>query len=179
MRITTKSRFAVTAMIDIALREQSGPVPLGEIALRHHISLSYLEQLFSKLRQQGLVESTRGPGGGYSLGRSAQTISMADIILAVDRASATQEHIRTGENGSQDLAGALTNDLWSVLDIKMTEHMHAIKLSSLVSEQLLKGVSVESRKTKRGVFSKPVQTPVRTTAPNSVFAWGSSLLSQN
>lgn len=68
MRLSTKSRFAVTAMIDVALREKSGPVPLSDIAARHQISLSYLEQMFSRLRQHGLVESTRGPGGGYTLG---------------------------------------------------------------------------------------------------------------
>jgi len=72
MRLSTKSRFAVTAMIDVALREDHGPVALAAISARHQISLSYLEQLFSKLRQSELVESTRGPGGGYSLARSAE-----------------------------------------------------------------------------------------------------------
>ena len=84
MRLSTKSRFAVTAMIDVALREDRGPVALAAISERHQISLSYLEQLFSKLRQAGLVESTRGPGGGYSLGRNPEKISMADIMEAVD-----------------------------------------------------------------------------------------------
>lgn len=178
MRITTKSRFAVTAMIDIALREQSGPVPLGDIAVRHHISLSYLEQLFSKLRAQGLVESTRGPGGGYSLGRPAQNISTADIILAVDRSSSELNEEHTEKSSEQDVASSLTQELWIALDSKMTEHMHSIKLSSLVTEQLAKGVQPQSRKAKRGIFAKVVQAPVKTTAPNSVFAWGSSLATQ-
>lgn len=178
MRITTKSRFAVTAMIDIALREQSGPVPLGDIALRHHISLSYLEQLFSKLRQHGLVESTRGPGGGYSLGRAAQNISTAEIILAVDRSSSDLHKERSETIPEQDVASSLTQDLWSALDSKMTEHMHSIKLSMLVTEQLAKGVQPQTRKAKRGIFAKVVHTPVHTTAPNSVFAWGSSLAPQ-
>ena len=84
MRLSTKGRFAVTAMIDVALREKLGPVPLSDIAARQQISLSYLEQMFSKLRQQGLVDSTRGPGGGYALGHRADAITVADIIGAVE-----------------------------------------------------------------------------------------------
>ena len=84
MRLTTKGRFAVTAMIDLALRQNNGPVTLAAISQRQQISLSYLEQLFGKLRRHELVESTRGPGGGYSLGRAADEISVADIIVAVE-----------------------------------------------------------------------------------------------
>ena len=84
MRLTTKGRFAVTAMIDLALRENGGPVALAAISQRQQISLSYLEQLFGKLRRHQLVESTRGPGGGYSLGRRSDEITVADIIVAVD-----------------------------------------------------------------------------------------------
>src|SRR5512133_3571405 len=84
MRLSTKGRFAVTALIDVALREKLGPVPLSDIAVRQQISLSYLEQMFSKLRQHGLVASTRGPGGGYALGQQADRITVADIIGAVE-----------------------------------------------------------------------------------------------
>src|SRR5450756_566640 len=84
MRLTTKGRFAVTAMIDLALREHAGPVTLSGISSRQSISLSYLEQLFGKLRRHELVDSVRGPGGGYSLGRGAESITAADIIVAVD-----------------------------------------------------------------------------------------------
>jgi Rrf2 family iron-sulfur cluster assembly transcriptional regulator len=84
MRLTTKGRFAVTAMIDLALRQHNGPVTLAGISQRQKISLSYLEQLFGKLRRHELVESTRGPGGGYSLARSTREISVSDIIFAVD-----------------------------------------------------------------------------------------------
>lgn len=84
MRLTTKGRFAVTAMIDLGLRQAAGPVTLAAISQRQQISLSYLEQLFGKLRRNGLVESTRGPGGGYTLGRPAEEITVADIILSVD-----------------------------------------------------------------------------------------------
>ena len=84
MRLTTKGRFAVTAMIDLALRQNNGPVTLAAISQRQQISLSYLEQLFGKLRRHELVESTRGPGGGYTLGRKAAEITVADIIVSVD-----------------------------------------------------------------------------------------------
>ena len=84
MRLTTKGRFAVTAMIDLALREHQGPVTLAGISQRQKISLSYLEQLFGKLRRHELVDSTRGPGGGYTLARTAREITVADIIFAVD-----------------------------------------------------------------------------------------------
>jgi Rrf2 family iron-sulfur cluster assembly transcriptional regulator len=84
MRLTTKGRFAVTAMIDLALRQDAGPVTLAAISQRQQISLSYLEQLFGKLRRHNLVESTRGPGGGYTLGRKSTYITVADIILSVD-----------------------------------------------------------------------------------------------
>jgi Rrf2 family iron-sulfur cluster assembly transcriptional regulator len=84
MRLTTKGRFAVTAMIDLALRQHSGPVTLAAISQRQEISLSYLEQLFGKLRRHQLVESTRGPGGGYTLAKKASDITVADIILSVD-----------------------------------------------------------------------------------------------
>jgi len=103
MRLTTKGRFAVTAMIDLALRQNNGPVTLAAISQRQQISLSYLEQLFGKLRRHELVESTRGPGGGYTLGRKAADITVADIIVSVDEPlDATQcggKENCTGEGG--------------------------------------------------------------------------------
>jgi len=84
MRLTTKGRYAVTAMLDLALHYKDGPITLADISQRQGISLSYLEQLFSKLRKQGLVDSTRGPGGGYRLSRDANQIAVADVITAVD-----------------------------------------------------------------------------------------------
>jgi Rrf2 family iron-sulfur cluster assembly transcriptional regulator len=97
MRLTTKGRFAVTAMIDLALRQQQGPVTLAGISQRQKISLSYLEQLFGKLRRHELVESTRGPGGGYTLARQATAISVADIIFAVDEPLRCDPVRRQGE----------------------------------------------------------------------------------
>ncbi|MDP3700678.1 MAG: Rrf2 family transcriptional regulator [Hylemonella sp.] len=173
MRLSAKSRFAVGAMIDLALRETTGPVPLNSIGLRLQISLSYLEQLFSKLRQYGLVESTRGPGGGYTLGRNAQQISVADIIRAVEGARALQADASTdaGEAGWQ-----LTQDLWSGLNSRMMEHLQSIKLQQLCEEQRAKGVQVEARPaSRRGIFAQRKLEPVKTTAPNSVFALAGAL----
>ncbi len=175
MRLTTKGRFAVTAMIDLALREHSGPVALAAISARQQISLSYLEQLFGKLRRHELVESTRGPGGGYSLGRKAEDITVADIIVAVDEAiDATG--CGGGENCMGDDTGrCMTHDLWSALNAKMLEYLNSISLKSLVDDQLARGVSVEEAPIKRAISSQPVVKPIKVTGPNSVFALGSVL----
>ena len=173
MRLSTKGRFAVTAMIDVALREKLGPVPLSDIAARQHISLSYLEQMFSRLRAQGLVISTRGPGGGYTLGQRTDAISVADIISAVEEpADKTQaEGIATG----QDMAQAL----WDSMNAKVFDFMQSVTLRSLVLEQLAKGVKIERKPApNRGVFKKPGTAPLRTNAPNSVFALGQSMLAR-
>ena len=173
MRLSTKGRFAVTAMIDVALREKLGPVPLSDIAERQQISLSYLEQMFSKLRQHGLVASTRGPGGGYTLGLRADAITVADIIGAVEdqepKAMAQQPAC-----ANPDMA----QDLWDTMNAKVLDFMQSVTLRSLVLDQLAKGVKVEQKPApNRGVFKKPVQ-PVRTNAPNSVFALGQTLLAR-
>ncbi|MBC7706068.1 MAG: Rrf2 family transcriptional regulator [Rhodoferax sp.] len=177
MRLSTKGRFAVTAMIELALRENSGPVPLSSIALRHQISLSYLEQMFSKLRLHGLVESTRGPGGGYALGHRADGITVADIIGAIEEEAdpgALTTH-RLGESITQDM----TQELWEALNTKMVDYLQSITLRSLAAEQRAKGFKPEERKPSRqGVGRRPVAEPFRTTAPNSVFALGQSLLAK-
>ncbi len=177
MRLSAKSRFAVAAMIDLALRESAGPVPLNSIGQRLQISLSYLEQLFSKLRQQALVESTRGPGGGYTLGRKAQLISVADIIRAVEgpRGLQADEAQEAGE------AGQLTQDLWSGLNSRMMEHLEGIKLQQLCEEQRAKGEPVQERPTngRRGIFSQRKPEPPKTTAPNSVFALAGALAAKH
>jgi Rrf2 family iron-sulfur cluster assembly transcriptional regulator len=166
MRMSTKGRFAVNAIIDLALRERAGPVALASIAERQRISLSYLEQLFSRLRRAGLVESTRGPGGGYALGRPADQISVADIVTAVDEP--------LEDSGTDESAGVHTRELWLHLNAVMVEHMGTITLASLVAEQVAKGVSIEPRPPRRAIAPTPVVKPVRTTAPNSVFAFGRS-----
>ena len=175
MRLTTKGRFAVTAMIDLALREHSGPVALAAISARQQISLSYLEQLFGKLRRHELVESTRGPGGGYSLGRKSEEITVADIIVAVD-----EPIDATGCGGKESCMGddqgkCMTHDLWTSLNAKMIENLDSISLKKLVGDQIAKGISIEETPVKRAISSQPVVKPIKVTAPNSVFALGSSL----
>lgn len=173
MRLSTKGRFAVTAMVDLALREQQGPVALAAISARLQVSTSYLEQLFSKLRQRGLVESTRGPGGGYSLGRAPKAISVADIIGAVETAAVSQ----AGASGAAEEGCLLTQDLWRSLNMKMAEYLQAITLRQLVDEQLGKGVRVEPRPVgKRGIFAQRKKSAVKTVVPNSVFALGALAL---
>ena len=174
MRLSTKSRFAVTAMIDLALRENAGPVSLTDIGARHKISVSYLEQLFSRLRQHRLVESTRGPGGGYTLARSGESISVADIIGAIEPGASRGEKHAAAEHGPDE---SMTLELWATLNTRMVEHMQSISLARLAGEQRAKGVKVEPRPAKRGVYSAPKrQAATVATVPNSVFALGRSLL---
>ncbi|MGE5161976.1 MAG: Fe-S cluster assembly transcriptional regulator IscR [Betaproteobacteria bacterium] len=133
MRLTTKGRFAVTAMIDLALRQHNGPVTLAGISQRQRISLSYLEQLFGKLRRHQLVESTRGPGGGYTLGRPAKDVTVADIIFAVDEPlDATQ---CGGKENCHDEQRCMTHDLWSNLNARMVEYLDSVNLADLVEQQ--------------------------------------------
>src|SRR6185312_13850654 len=119
MRLTTKGRFAVTAMIDLALRQDQGPVTLAGISQRQDISLSYLEQLFGKLRRHEIVESVRGPGGGYQLARRPEKVSVADIIIAVDEPlDATQCGGKGNCHGADPEKGmrCMTHELWSTLN---------------------------------------------------------------
>ena len=172
MRLTTKGRFAVTAMIDLALRQQSGPVTLAAISQRQQISLSYLEQLFGKLRRHNLVESTRGPGGGYSLGRKAEDITVADIILSVDE-PIDATHCGGKENCHGGDSRCMTHDLWASLNAKMVEFLDSVSLQKLVDDQLSKGLVVENKPAiKRAISSTPVVKPIRVTGPNSVFDLG-------
>ena len=136
MRLTTKGRFAVTAMIDLALRSGDGPVTLAGISERQKISLSYLEQLFGKLRRHSLVDSVRGPGGGYCLARPAKTITVADVVRAVDeQLDATQ---CGGRENCRDEERCMTHELWTTLNFKMYEYLTSVTLSDLVDSQLKK-----------------------------------------
>jgi Rrf2 family transcriptional regulator, iron-sulfur cluster assembly transcription factor len=179
MRLTTKGRFAVTAMIDLALRQNAGPVTLAAISQRQQISLSYLEQLFGKLRRNGLVESTRGPGGGYTLGRNSSSISIAEIITSVDEAmDATSCGGKENCNGSQSGEGGgrcMTHDLWSKLNARMSEFLGSVSLQDMVEEQLAKGMQVEIKPMlKKAIAPMPAVKPMRVNAPNSVFALGAA-----
>ncbi len=133
MRLTTKGRFAVTAMLDLAMRQGGGPVTLAGISERQKISLSYLEQLFGKLRRYGLVESVRGPGGGYYLAKPMEEIVVSDIIQAVDEPiDATQ---CGGLGNCHDEHECMTHDLWVTLNAKIIEYLSSITLSQLVAKQ--------------------------------------------
>lgn len=138
MRLTTKGRFAVTAMLDLALRQGEGPVTLAGISERQKISLSYLEQLFGKLRRHSLVESVRGPGGGYYLAKNLDEVAVADIIQAVDESiDATQ---CGGLGNCHDEHECMTHDLWTSLNAKIFDYLASVKLSHLVAQQ--RGVAV-------------------------------------
>jgi Rrf2 family transcriptional regulator, iron-sulfur cluster assembly transcription factor len=140
MRLTTKGRFAVTAMVDLALRQNRGPVTLAAISERQHISLSYLEQLFGKLRRAALVSSVRGPGGGYNLAQPPASISVADIVSAVDEAiDATQ---CGGKENCHDDKRCMTHDLWATLNEKMYDYLSSVSLADLVAHQSGKPVAV-------------------------------------
>lgn len=173
MRLSTRGRFAITAMIDLALRQTTTPVPLQELAERHRISMSYLEQMFARLRQHGLVESTRGPGGGYTLARGAEAISVADILAAIEDESQAppKESVRETSASAQ----AMTQDLWDALQSTVLTYLQGVSLQSLATEQKAKGFQVEERKpAQKGVFAKPRASVVRPGTPNSVFALGRS-----
>jgi Rrf2 family iron-sulfur cluster assembly transcriptional regulator len=131
MRLTTKGRYAVTAMVDLALNGERGRVSLAEIAERHGISQSYLEQLFAALRRQGLVDGTRGPGGGYQLGRPRSEISVADVIDAVDESvDATRCGGRRNCRGDQ---GCLTHDLWEELSRQIRQYLSSVTLDAVIA----------------------------------------------
>jgi len=167
MRLSTRGRFAITAMIDLALRDKAYPVPLSDLALRHGISLSYLEQVFSKLRQHGLVESTRGPGGGYTLGFRGDGITVADIVAAIEESEGP------AGAGAQRSGALNTQALWDSLHSALLEHMRTITLKSLAQDQKAKGFQIQQRrKLNKGVQQKPSIQPLRPTVPNSVFALG-------
>ena len=140
MRLTTKGRFAVTAMMDVAMHGGSGPVTLAAVSGRQRISLSYLEQLFGKLRRSGLVESVRGPGGGYNLAKSPEGVSVADIILAVDEPiDATQ---CGGKENCHDDRRCMTHDLWAALNDHIFTFLSGVTLAQLVKQQQPSDVSV-------------------------------------
>lgn len=166
MRLTTKGRFAVTAMIDLALRQQRGPVTLSTISQRQNISLSYLEQLFGRLRRHQLVDSVRGPGGGYTLARLARTITVADIIFAVDEpidatSCGGKEDCNVGRTG--DTGKCMTHELWSTLNHKMVEYLDSVSLQDLVDKQRMRLLQ-ESTKEQATVRVK--QSPQSKIAPS-------------
>ena len=132
MRLTTKGRYAVTAMVELALNRDKGRISLAEIAERHGISQSYLEQLFAALRRQNLVDGTRGPGGGYRLGRPRAEISVADVIDAVDE-SVDATRCR-GKRNCQGDHGCITHDLWEELSAQIRLYLSSVSLETVVNK---------------------------------------------
>ncbi|MES0328512.1 MAG: Rrf2 family transcriptional regulator [Gammaproteobacteria bacterium] len=141
MRLTTKGRYAVTAILDLAFHQEEGPVSLAAISERQGISLSYLEQLFSKLRRNNVVVSTRGPGGGYSLKTSAEELSVSTIIMAVDE-SVKMSACGSGAEGCQNEHRCLTHDLWQDLSNEIKGFLDGITLAEMMSNKRVKEVSI-------------------------------------
>jgi Rrf2 family iron-sulfur cluster assembly transcriptional regulator len=139
MRLTTKGRYAVTAMLDLALHSQQGPVSLADISGRQNISLSYLEQLFAKLRRGDLVNSVRGPGGGYRLSREACKICVAEIVDAVNESVDATEC--GGKGDCQEGVTCLTHHLWQDLSNQIHTFLSSITLQSLVERREVRAIS--------------------------------------
>lgn len=138
MRLSTKGRYAVTAMMDLAIHDKKGPVTLADISQCQDISLSYLEQLFAKLRKSGLVKGVRGPGGGYRLARPGEEISIAQIIAAVDeKVDAT---LCRGEENCQDGERCLTHELWAGLSQRIYEFLDSISLAAFLNRPSIQEV---------------------------------------
>ncbi|MBX2886576.1 MAG: Fe-S cluster assembly transcriptional regulator IscR [Granulosicoccus sp.] len=146
MKLTTKGRYAVTAMLDLALHGRDGPVSLAEISTRQEISLSYLEQLFSKLRKNDLVVSTRGPGGGYSVARRLSEVAVSEIISAVNESvDATQ---CAGKENCHGHGRCLTHDLWEGLSAQIEEFLSSVSLQDMIDNQRVQRVSLMQEKSR-------------------------------
>jgi len=152
VRLTTKGRYAVTAMLDLAFHQDQGPITLADIADRQGISLSYLEQLFSRLRKKLLVASVRGPGGGYVLGREAGEIYIASVITAVDEKVDTTRC--GGNHNCQDNERCLTHDLWHDLSDQIYDYLNRISLSDLMERRGVKQVAKRQDEEKQRAAQK-------------------------
>lgn len=180
MRITTRGQLAVSAMTDLALRQKMRPVALSTISARQGTSLSYLEQLFSALRRAGLVDSTRGPGGGYTLARKADQVSVAEIILAVENLK--NDELQNMGTGQAAQVKSMTGELWTSFNSRVMDYLQSVTLQDLVAQQIEKGVAADEptrvvvAKTK--LAPKPRPLMARVGVPNSVFALGTIPLLQ-
>ncbi len=144
MKLTTKGRYAVTAMLDLSLHGGSGPVSLADISARQEISLSYLEQLFSKLRRNGLVNSTRGPGGGYCIARDLHLVFVSEIIGAVNESvDATQ---CAGKENCHSHGRCLTHDLWEGLSAQIEDFLSSVSLQDMMDQQRVRSTSLRQDK---------------------------------
>ncbi|OEY67373.1 Fe-S cluster assembly transcriptional regulator IscR [Marinobacter sp. X15-166B] len=156
MRLTTKGRYAVTAMLDLALHDGKDPVSLAEISARQDISLSYLEQLFSRLRRHSLVESVRGPGGGYRLSRQTDMIFISDVVDAVDESLDTT---RCGNKGDcQAGEKCLTHHLWSDLSEQIHQFLSGISLAQLMENREIQVVAARQNRLQGKTESQTINT---------------------
>ena len=158
MRLTTRGRFAVMAMVDLAMQPGSNPVTLAAISQRQKISLSYLEQLFGKIRRCALVNSVHGPGGGYRLAKDSGQVSIADIIHAVDEPLDSTQC--GGKESCRDGEKCLTHDLWANLNQHIVDYLGAITLKQVVDKQKAKQISVVQVQDMRGTLTKRQPTSV-------------------
>ena len=140
MRLSTKSRYAVTSLLDLVMHSENGPVSLADISVRQGISLSYLEQLFAKMRRNKLVVSTRGPGGGYSLGSSPDQVCIADVINAVDEIMQVAD--KDVSNGSVDYEPCLTEQLWEELSAEIENYLTTISLADMMQNEEVRELSL-------------------------------------
>ena len=139
MRLSTKSRYAVTSLLDLVMHSDQGPVSLADISVRQGISLSYLEQLFAKMRRNKLVVSTRGPGGGYSLGGSPDQVCIADVISAVDEEMQVVD--KGAAEGSASYEPCLTEQLWEELSAEIENYLTQISLADMMQNDEVQALS--------------------------------------
>ncbi len=173
MRLTTRSKFAVIVIVDLASRSVGSPVALSTLSERHGISVSYLEVLFSGLRQAGLVNSTRGPGGGYTLARGPGGISVADIVLASEVGK--QGDAANPPDAMNSSQGAMTADLWAAFNRSVMEYLGSVSVAELVDQQApMERVPMAAEKSGPVRRVKPRPQLPREGVPNSVFALGAS-----
>ncbi len=170
MKLTTKGRYAVTAMLDLALHRDKGPISLAEISMRQGISLSYLEQLFARLRRNSLVKSTRGPGGGYSLARAPKDIAIAEIITAVD-----ERVDSTGCGGNEDCQEhqrCLTHGLWQELSAQIRLFLSEISLADTMNRTSVLEVAARQDKimNEQSIQFEPNLKKVITSQPHRSFS---------
>jgi Rrf2 family iron-sulfur cluster assembly transcriptional regulator len=165
MKLTSKGRYAVTAILDLAFHAQEGPVSLAHISRRQGISLSYLEQLFTRLRKHNLVKSTRGPGGGYALNRPAGQIAVAEVIAAVD------EHVDntrcSGASNCHDGRQCLTHELWDDLSNQISSFLDEISLQDLLDEEGIRAVAVRQDHRTQADTGQQVAPPKGPVHPDS------------
>ena len=139
MRLSTKSRYAVTSLLDLVMHSGQGPVSLADISVRQGISLSYLEQLFAKMRRNSLVVSTRGPGGGYSLGSSPDQVCIADVINAVDEEARLVGRVGNKDDGAYE--PCLTEQLWRELSAEIEDFLTTISLADMIAKDEVQRIS--------------------------------------